>query len=259
MPIETQNAWQRWAPVVYYGGLGLLLFIIVSKGMLDIIPGTVGRHISADSEGYLLALALPAWIEFVRPRIAGRRNEWAITLATSALLLVISIWYYNTTHVVSGFKTLNETTFALVLLIPYVQLSRRPSRLVAALLAAVVVVVTVLLDHSSLVRFPTALAEGFVMLILAPIAFDIADRGILRPGHPSPTWMRATWFAALVVLPLAFIAIRHGHPHGAVGHFITFNTRAQEAWVGFILITAYFAVRRSPRLNQPAAIPSGTA
>jgi hypothetical protein len=199
--------------------------------------------VANDSEGYLLALALPAWIELVRPRLAGRRSQWPVTaLAAVAAFLAFAL-LYDTTSVAGTIKTLNETLFALALLVPYVQPWGRPSPGAAAGLAAAVVAATVAFDHSTLVWLPTQLAEGVVMLVLAPIAFDVTDRGILRPDRPSPLRLRVSWWALLVAIPLGVIALDHLSLHGVVGDAAHYVARAQEAFVGMLLIELYFAVR----------------
>jgi hypothetical protein len=229
---------------IYYLGLAVLLALIVSKTWGHIVPGPVGRHIASDSEGYLLALVLPAWIDAVRPRLRGRAAEWPVTALAAAAFLGITVLLYNTTTIISGIKTLNETTFALVLLIPYVQLHRRPSATAALLMSAVSIAVLVAVEQTAWLPVSTALAEGVVMLILAPIAFDAADRGILRPDAPSPLRLRQAWWALMVLVPLGFIAVGHlGHLPSAIGSVDVYGRRAQEAFVAMFLIGMYYLLR----------------
>ena len=249
---------------VYYLGLCLLLGLIISKTLTDIIPGTVGKHIGYDSEGYVLALVLPLWIEFIRPRLAGKRYEWAVTAAAAGVLLAIFVVLWNTHTIIGSVKTLNETFFALVFLVPYVQPTRRPSKYVAAGCAAAVLVLVAIFDHTSLIRFTTPLAEGLVMMILAPVAFDIADLGILRADRHSPLRIRQAWWALLVVVPLVFIALHHAKFSGTLGAFFRYAVRPQEAFVGVFILSMYFALRNSHWLNNPgnpraSARPATTA
>ncbi len=244
-----RRGWRRAVAVVYYLGLCLLLGLIISKTLTDIIPGTVGKHIGFDSEGYVLALILPLWIEYARPRLAGRRGEWPLTAAAALVMFGVFLLLYNVQSIIGSVKTLNETFFALAFLIPYVQLIRRPSKAVAWGCAAGVLILLVVFDHTSLVRFPTSLAEGIVMMILAPIAFDITDRGILRPDRPSPLRVRQAWWALLVILPLLFIALHHAHLGGTAGAAVRYAVRPQEAFVGMFILEIYFAIRASQWLN----------
>jgi hypothetical protein len=247
--------WQRVVAGLYYGGLIVLLILIITKTLTHVIPGGVGRHIAQDSEGWVLALLLPLWIEYARPRLAGRRSEWVATTAAALLMFAVLMLLYNTHSIIGSVKTLNETFFALTLLIPYVQPIRRPSRYVAWGLALAVLVLVPALDHTSLMGLVTNLAEGIVMLILAPVAFDVTDRGILQPDRPSPLRLRQAWWALLLILPVLFILVRHAHVGGTAGAAVYYATRVQEAFVGMLLLELYFAIRRSGRLNPDGGTP----
>lgn len=217
--------------------------------MTSIIPGTAGKHIGFDSEGYVLALLLPPWIDYVRPRLVGRR-EWAITVVAAVVMFAVFLLLSTSHSVIDTVKMLNETFFALAFLIPYVQPGRRPSKYFA------VFVLLIIFDHTSLVRFPTTLAEGLVMMILAPIAFDITDRGILQPDRHRPLRVRQGWWLLLVVLPLLFIAVQHAHLGGTLGAAARYAGRAQEAFVGMFGIEIYFAIRNSRWLNPATSTPT---
>jgi hypothetical protein len=254
----SRHNWRTAVAWVYYAGLCVLMVLIITKVLKeDLLPGPVGRHISNDSEGYVLALLLGAWIEFARPRLTGRRTEWLVTVLAAVVMFLIFIFLYNTHAVIGTVKTLNETFFALAILIPYIQLARRPSVTVAWGCALGLLVATIVLDHTSVIGVVTALAEGVVMLILAPVAFDVADRGILTPDRPSPLRVRQAWWTVLVVLPLLFIVTRHAGLGGPLGAANDYATRAQEAFVGMFLLEIYFAIRQSNWLNPGHGAPAG--
>jgi hypothetical protein len=234
---------------IYYLGLCLLLGLIVSKTWSHIVPGSVGRHIANDSEGYLLALVLPAWIDFVRPRLAGRSAQWPVTAVATAVCLGVTVLLYNTTTIIGSIKTLNETFFALALLIPYVQLTRRPSVNVGVALAVASIVLLVIVEQTAWLPVSTALAEGVVMLNLAPLMFDVFDRGILQPDEPSPLRLRQAWWALMVLVPLGFIAVGHLDHHlpSPLMSVDVYGRRAQEAFVGMFLIGIYYFLRPTQR------------
>lgn len=254
--VARRRRWRRAVAVVYYLGLCLLLGLIISKTLTAIVPGAAGRHIGFDSEGYVLALLLPLWIDYVRPRLVGRESEWAITVAGAVVMFGVFLLLYNSQSIIGTVKTLNETFFALAFLIPYVQPGRRPSKYLAAGCALAVFVLLIISDHSSLVRFPTELAEGVVMMILAPIAFDITDRGILQPDRHRPLRVRQAWWLLLVGLPLLFIAARHAHLGGTLGAAARYAVRPQEAFVGMFGLEIYFAIRNSRWLNPATNTPT---
>src|SRR5689334_17422006 len=87
--LARRRSYRAALPWVYYGGLCVLVALCASKTLTVLIPGTVGRHVADDSEGYVLALLLPAWIEYIRPRVAGRRSEWVVTAAAAAVMFGI--------------------------------------------------------------------------------------------------------------------------------------------------------------------------
>jgi hypothetical protein len=246
--VPEGRRWQAAVPVIYYGGLCVLLALIISKTLTDVIPGKVGKHIGYDSEGYLLALVLPPWIEYARPRLAGRRIAWALTAAAALVMFGVFLLLYNSHTIIGSVKTLNETFFALAFLIPYVQLTRRPREYAAVGCAVAVAVLTFVAYNTASRIVTTHLAEGVLMIILAPIAFDVTDRGILRPDRPSPLRVRQAWWVLLILLPLLFILLRDAHP-GTVEAAVRYVTRAQEAFVGMFILEIYFAIRRSRWLN----------
>ena len=145
----------------------------------DVLPNALSVRIGHNTEGYILALVIAAWIQFVRPRIAGSRAEWIITAIAALAFVGLTIYLLAGHGVASRFKTLNEGTLAAALLIPYVQLRRPLPRLVAAVAALVIVAVTIVTNKSA---ETTDMAETFGMIILGIVGLDVVDRGILDPA-----------------------------------------------------------------------------
>jgi hypothetical protein len=106
----------------------------------------------------------------------------------------------------------------------------------------------VVTEHTPVRGITTHLAEGVVMLILAPIAFDVTDRRILQPDRPSPLRVWLAWWLLLVLLLALFSVLRDTHL-GPVEAAARYMTRAQEAFVGMLVLEIYFAIRRSRWLN----------
>jgi hypothetical protein len=144
--------------------------------------------------------------------------------------------------------------YLLALLLPYVQPRRRPGVGAALGLGTLLAVAVVLLGHTPLAHLDTALAEGTVLLVLAPLVLDAVDRDVLGSG--SLPWRgRAALLVALAVVPLTVVALRHaalpGWAHDGVGYL----ARAQEAFVGMWLVVAYLGVHRAlARPAPPAAL-----
>lgn len=235
--------------VGYYVLLSLLLVLVVAKVLPHLLPLKVAKHIGSDSEGYVLALLLPAWLQYARPRLLGRRAAWPVTLLVAAGMFAVFLVLYRVHSIVGTVRTLNETFFALAVLLPYTMLRRRPPVAVAVALGVVLSVVIVVLEHTALAQLDTNLAEGTIMLVLAPLVLDAVDRDVLGSGTLS--WGgRLLLLVALAVVPLVVIALRHaglpGWAHDADGYV----ARAQEAFVGMWLVVAYLGLHRS--LARPA-------
>jgi len=125
---------------LFYGGLLLLMAAILTTLLGRLLPAELARRIGFNSEGYTLAVVLAGWIQFVRPKLT-RATRWQVTLVAAACLALALALY--TSALPSQFKTLNETFFALSLILPYVTLPRPlrrwPPMASAGLLVAVLV------------------------------------------------------------------------------------------------------------------------
>ncbi len=224
---------------LFFGGLTLLLAGVLAQVFSEVAPKGVANRINHNSEGYLLALLVGAWIQFVRDRLRGARWEWpvvgavAVTCAAIALALLAS-------DLPSRFRTLNEALLAAAAVIPYVQLRRPLPRKLAGGLAGAFLFVTVAANRTAIV---TELAETLAALILAPVAFDIVDRGILEPDAPTSRRLRYGWYAVLVAVPIAFSVLEYGlHLSGAAGEVTRFGVRLAEMFICVLVIEIYFSV-----------------
>jgi hypothetical protein len=167
----------------------------------------------------------------------------------SGLVLIASDWP-------SRFRTLNETCFALALLIPYVQMHRRPSRAVAVGLALAILVIVLVTQPTQL---GTDLAETFGMLMLAPIAFDAVDRSILQPSEYTRPSVRYGWYAAMIVLPITMTVLEYEvGVGGLLGQITRYGVRIHESFIAMFLLEIYFVVvlGRAGDRPRPADTPS---
>jgi hypothetical protein len=227
---------------IFYVAVAALLLGVLFELWTDVLPNALSVRIGHNTEGYILALVVAAWIQFVRPRITGSRVEWIITAIAALAFVALTIYLLAGHGVASRFKTLNEGTLAAALLIPYVQLRRPLPRLVAAVAALVIVAVTIVTNKSA---ETTDLAETYGMIILGIIAFDVIDRGILDPGaKTSPVW-RWSWYAVLVIAPVIFsLAEYHwgAGTTGVIGTSVRFLVRITEAFIFALFVEVFFAV-----------------
>ena len=225
--------------MLYYGGLALVLALTLLQLLDEVLGKRLATHIGHNSEAYLAALVLSAWIQYVRPRLAGKRAEWPTALLVGVIMLVIGIALVQT-HLPSRFRTLNEAFIALGILIPYVQARRPLSRVISYGLPGVVLLLVLVIGDRGLVRDQ---AESAVMLILIPIGLDLIDRGILQSDAVTSVRARWSWYAALVLIPIVFVALRKGaHVGGWAGNRMLYSQRGLEGYIAAFFIEVYFAV-----------------
>lgn len=225
---------------LYYGALLTLQVLAITGRLGDVLPPWVATHVGKDSEAILLALVLPAWVQFARPRLRGHRREWGVTALAVAVLVVLGVWMYATPPIPGNVETLNESLFACAALIPYVQLKRPVSRLLAIGIPVVLLVLILAASGTALV---TNLAELLAMLILVPLGLDVVDRAILEPQVSTSSKVRWSWYALLLAAPIFIsVVLADAFPPGATADAVRYAIRVQEAWVGLLLLQIYFAV-----------------
>lgn len=230
---------QRILPAVFYGGLTLLLASILFQWLGRIAPAAVSTRVGHNSEGYLAALVVAGWIQYARPRLTGQRREWVVTGLVAAASLTVGLLLVAS-DLPSRWRTLNETFLALALLLPYLQLRRPVPRVLPGALAAGLLVVVVVFESTAAV---TDLAETFGILILAPVAFDLFDRGILDPRARTTARSRWLWYAALVAVPVALSVLEYQvGVDGVLGVAVRYGVRITEAFVCLLLVELYLAV-----------------
>lgn len=225
--------------VIYYGGLLLVLALISFQLLADVLPNGIAVRVGHNSEGYLAALVAAAWIQFVRPRLTDRRAEWPVTAAAGVILIVIGLLLIAS-DLPSRFATLNEAFLALGALLPYLQARRPLRRMLAAGIAVVLFVGVVTFESTAVV---TDVAETFGILILAPIGFDLVDRGILDSEAVTSPRARWSWYGVLVLLPIVLTVLQHkAGLSGLSGTVVRYGVRVTESFVCMVLLHLYLAV-----------------
>jgi hypothetical protein len=80
------------------------------------------------------------------------------------------------------------------------------------------------------------------MLILVPVGLDLFDRGILQSDAVTSVRARWSWYVALVVIPIGFVALRKAGVHGWAGNRMLYSQRGLEGFIMAFFIEVYFAV-----------------
>lgn len=243
------------ASLVFYGGLAVLLAAIFTKTLAEVLPRSLATPIGYDSEGFFFAIVLAAWIQFGRWRLEGAQL-WRPALTLGAFFALAGVWLLSTDPP-SSIKTLNETCFALAVLVPYVAL-RRPlpgwAPVLSLVLIAAVVTGVVLWPDSLVVN----LAETMTTLVLAPLAFDLFDQGILDREPWTDLRLRLAGYAALIVIPTVVVLLgtERRTEGGLVNNVLHYLGRSQESFVGILLVALFLAVGLGasgrPRGETPA-------
>jgi len=119
--------------------------------------------------------------------------------------------------------------------------ARRPlNRVVSYGLPGLVLLLVLVVGDRGLVRDQ---AESAAMLILIPIGLDLIDRGILQSDAVTSVRARWSWYAALVLIPVVFVALRKGaHVDGWAGNRMLYSQRGLEGYIAAFFIEVYFAV-----------------
>lgn len=225
---------------IFYGGLALLLGLILLDLLADILPAKLARRIGYNSEGYLFALVAAAWIQFARPRLSDR-SRGPLTTAAALGCLVVGLLLLDS-ELPSRFKTLNEPMIALALVLPYLTLRRAVPRAVLLIppLILLGVIVGLTLDPDGLV---INLAETFGYWFLVPIVFDLTDKAILDPAAETSPPTRYLTYAVLTVVPVTVSALGMAEREGGGVHAgLSYLGRIHESFIGVLLPALYFAV-----------------
>jgi hypothetical protein len=225
--------------LAYYGALFAVVALVLSQALPLLLPHGIAVRIAHNSEGLVLALVVAGWIQYVRPRVAAAETGWLVTAGVAVACAVLGVALLLS-DLPGQFKTLNETFLAAAVLIPYLQLRRPLPRGVAAWASAVTLVVVVVFNRTAIV---TDLAETLAVLLLAPVAFDLVERGILDSTATTSRRLRAAWYVFLVAAPVCLSLLEYQlGVAGPLGEAVRYGVRVTEAFVCLILVGLFFSV-----------------
>lgn len=227
------NAGEIVRVALFYVVATVAMIIIATKHTADILPTHLAHQVADNSEGYLIGAGACLWLHFGRriPRRTG--GVVAAALVVGAICLALGI-IFKEAGWPSSVGTLNEGWFGLAFLVPYFVLPR-PLRW--APLFSVAVLIFLLAGHN--LSIVVKGAEAWMVLLLAPIGFDVFDRAIVDRNARESHVGRLIWMAILVGVPVLAVALHHHLGHGHVAGTRDYVSRANEAFVGLLIIHAY--------------------
>lgn len=225
---------RRAIQILFYGGFCILLLLIVTTIIRTLIPGFATR-ISYNSEAYFFAVFLGAWIQFALPQLPHhRRLPWALVVGAIFALFGMGLLLSD---LPSRIRTLNESSLALAILIPYVSLSRPLPRW-TLLATPILIVLTMWAVAWAPQSWVIDQAETFGFLVLAMLTLDFFDRVLLEPEAQVNVSLRASWYVFTIIEPVVVSAlgtdIRTGG--GTTALVLEYLGRIHESFVGLLLV-----------------------
>lgn len=219
---------------VFYGGLAILLLLIVSRA-LDLLLPSLASRIAYNSEGYVFALFLGSWIQILMPRIpSARRLVWALGYGVFWALVGVGL---ALSDLPSRIKTLNEAALALAILIPYVSVRRPLPRWTLGAIP-VLIALTVWAVGWAPDSWIIDQAETFGFVVLAMLTFEVFDRILLDRDAEVNRPARWAWYGFMVLEPIVISVIgteaRQGGGTGALA--LEYLGRIHESFFGMLLV-----------------------
>lgn len=230
--ITTRQIW-------FYGLAAAALIAQVTVDLGDVLPDAVATPLEQSGEVWMFVLLLCAHVQFVRPHLPPTQHGWILSAAVACGYLTVAVGIHQGGFLPPSLETLHEPWAVMFPLTFYFQLTRPlrwPALYVVATLIGIVVFydVGVVLDQS----------EALGALVLAPIAFDIADPRVLDSRARDRLIVRACWCSALVVLWLG-LTIFVGEPKWNLTHLwerlIDYTYRTNEVMPALVLVHLFFS------------------
>ncbi|WP_298886971.1 hypothetical protein [uncultured Serinicoccus sp.] len=256
-PPQALQSWRLVVSWVFYGGLSLCLLAIVLGLPAQVLPEAIASTFAYNSEGYFFALLLGAWIHFALPRLPRGSHRLMVASGVGLAFAVLGWWMLSTEGLRSSIATLNEPALALAVLVPYVTLSRPLARW-APVGVSVVVLITVALGlwagdpqpgvQLESVNWVISMAEMMALVFLAPIVLDLTCPWILDRSERGRSGVLPTLLGlALVPVIVSGLGQEARAGDSVLPLMLNYLGRSHEAFVGFLLLVAYFGLLQRRR------------
>jgi hypothetical protein len=232
------------------------LILQVTVDLSVLLPDAAATQLEASGEIWMFVLLLCAHIQFVRPHVPPTSRGWGLSAAVACGYLVVAVAIHQSGLLPPSLETLHEPWAAMFPLTLYFQLPR-PVRWPGAYSLAVIGLIVVFHD----VGIVLDQSESLGALVLAPIAFDVADPRILDPRARDRPIVRVCWYCTLVVLWLV-LTIFVGEPKWDLTdpweQVVDYTYRTSEIMPALLLVHLFFSDWISPvgRPRRPAPVPA---
>jgi hypothetical protein len=248
--------------VVFLLAVAIFAQAINQHELAKFLPTRLATEIGHNREALGLALIMVPVIRWFRPWAARQRHPMLPAVLLAAVLYGFAWWMLHESGWSSDYYTYSESFFGAAFITVYIQ-PRRPARWGLLVTPAVLLLMIVLHDAGWVLDQ----LEDLVMIMLAPLAFDLFDRRILDRSAPDRPGLRLGWCVGLVAVWFALwrlAAVVRPDLHGPVDHTIDWGYRAAEAYWGILLIHVHFSywlgrswLDRAPNAADPVAAPPG--
>lgn len=240
----------------YYVGLSVLLILVVGNLLVELIPRGVAGKIGLNSEGYLFALGLAAWIQFGLPRLSPpQRVKWGF--GVGIFWALAGAWLLSS-DLPTKVVTLNEAAFGLAVVVPYVSLRRPLPKAWVYGGVAILMALTVWGIWWAPESWVIGQAETFGFVILAMLTFDVFDRVLLNSGAEVTPWLRWLWYIFMILEPIVVSGLGTGlrDGDGSLALILEYLGRIHESFIGVLLVALILHISshyRSALQSEPVA------
>jgi hypothetical protein len=225
--------------VVFLAAVVIFAQAINQHELTRVLPEKLATEIGHNREALGLVLVMVPIIQWFRTWAARRRHPMVPAVLLAAVLYGVAWWMLHKSGWTSDYYTYSESLFGAAFITVYIQ-PKRPARW--GLLVTPAVLLLMIVGHDA--GWVLDQLEDLVMILLAPLAFDLFDRRILDRSAPDRVGLRLGWCVGLVVVWFALWRLANAvRPdlNGPVDHTIDWGYRAAEAYWGILLINVYFS------------------
>jgi hypothetical protein len=249
---------------VYFAAVAIVAAMTIRHDFARFLPDHLATEIGHNREALGLALLLVPIIQWFRPWAARQRYPMLLAVILAVALYAFGWWMLHKSGWTSDYYTFSESFFGAAFITVFIQ-PKRPARWAVWVTPAVLVFIVIFFQAG----WDLDQSEDLVMILIAPLAFDLFDRRILDRSAPDRPDLRAGWVVSLMVAWFVLwrlAKVVRPDLHGPFDHTVDYGYRAAEAYWGIWLVHVYFSywlgrswLDRKPNAADPATGLDSTA